>query len=244
MGDGQAIGGLTNDTTYYVIRISDDLVQLAATRQDASAGKFIPFSAGAGGSQQSLETNTFVSTIDLSQTTPVVDYAANTIELPGSGLQNGDIIDYDPGDGDPIGGLTAGPYSVIVVDPDHIQLASTATPNTPIDLVPLDLDTGLQDFTLGDQIYTFDPLLQPTVNLANNSIWMETNGFKTGDQVTYLTGGGMPIGGLKDGQTYVVIEGADGNSFQLADPAHPTVRDPIELNRHGLGPGIRARLDR
>ena len=93
--------------------------------------------AAHGGSQQSLETNTFVSTIDLSQTTPVVDYAANTIELPDNGLSTGQVVQYDPGDGDPIGGLTAGPYSVIVTDPDHIQLALTSSPNTPIDLVPL-----------------------------------------------------------------------------------------------------------
>ena len=232
-GGAAPIGGLVPGNTYYVISVSNDLLRLALTRQDASAGKFIPLSAGAGGSQQSLETNTFVSSIDLSQTTPVVDYAANTIELPGNGLVTGQIIDYDPNDGDPIGGLTAGLYSAIVVDPDHIQLALTSSPNTPIDLVPLALDTGLQDFTLGDQVFVFDPLLQPTVNLANSSIWMETNGLTTGDQVTYLTGGGTPIGGLVDGQTYVVIEGADGNSFQLANPQTPTT--PITLTSIGTG---------
>jgi hypothetical protein len=220
-----SVTGLTPGTTYYVIRVNDDLLGLASSRQDASAGKFIAISCGGAGSQQSLETNTFVSTIDTSQTTPVVDYAANTIELPGSGLVTGQIVQYDPGDSDPIGGLAAGPYSVIVVDPDHIQLALVATPNTPIDLVPLPLTSGIQQFTTGDQVFQFDPLTQPTVK--NSSIWMEGNLFKTGDQVTYLTGGGEPIGGLSDGQTYVVIESVDGNSFQLANPSNPTT--PITL---------------
>ncbi len=99
--------------------------------------------------------------------------------------------------------------------------------------MPLDLSTGFQRFTLGDEEFVFDPLLQPTVNLANSSIWLEDNGFTTGDQVTYLTGGGTPIGGLSDGQNYVVIESADGNSFQLANPATPTV--PITLTSLGTG---------
>ena len=142
-GGAPPVGGLTPGNTYYVIAVSNDLLRLALTEQNASAGIFIPLSGGAGGSQQSLETNTFVSTIDLSQTTPVVDYAANTIELPNSGLSTGEVVQYDPGDGDPIGGLTPGPYSVIVTDPNHIQLALTSAPNTPIDLVPLTLEHRL-----------------------------------------------------------------------------------------------------
>ncbi len=163
----------------------------------------------------------------------MVDYAANTIELPGNGLVTGQVVQYNPGDGDPIGGLTKGPYAVIVKDPDHIQLALTTAPNTPIDLVPLALNTGFQEFSLGDQVFQFDPLLQPTVNLANSTIWLEDNGFKTGDQVTYLTGGGTPIGGLVDGQQYVVIAGADGNSFELANPSTPST--PITLTSTGTG---------
>jgi hypothetical protein len=232
-GNGAAVSGLVSGDTYYVISVSTDLLGLALTRQDASAGDFIPLSEGGSGSDQMLETDTFVSTIDTSQTTPVVDYSTNTIELPQNGLATGDIVQYDPGDSDPIGGLTAGPYSVIVVDPDHIRLASVATPNTPIDLVPVTLSPGIQEFTMGDQVFQFDPLIQPTVNLANSSIWLENNGFTTGQEITYLTGGGTPIGGLVDGQTYVVIESADGNSFQLANPSTPTT--PIPLTSLGTG---------
>src|SRR5262249_48908749 len=140
---------------YYVIRVSDHLLALARTRQDASAGRAIDLTPGASGSQHALITDTFVSTIDASRTAPVVDYVANTIELKGHGLTTGQQVSYDPGDNDPIravlangsiGSLTKGPYAVMVVDADHIRLAHLATPNTPIDLLPGLSDSGLQEF--------------------------------------------------------------------------------------------------
>jgi len=230
---GAAVGGLTPQTTYFVIRVTDHLLRLALTRQDASAGNAIDLSAGAGGSRHALMTQTFVSMFDATRTAPVVDYVQNTIELPGHLLTAGDQVRYDPGEGDPIGGLARGLYSVLIVDADHIRLARTTAPDTPIDLLPLLLDTGLQEFTVGDRTFEFDPLVRPAVDAADDTIWMRNHEFVPGQLITYLTGGGAAIGGLIDGHDYLVLAGTDSNNFRLADPANP--QTALDLTGPGTG---------
>ena len=65
------------------------------------------------------------------------------------------------------------------------------------------------------QTLTFNPSLQ--VNFATNTITFPTVvGFQTGNGIIYSAGGGLPIPGLTDGQTYYVINTNKQKQIQLA----------------------------
>ena len=63
---------------------------------------------------------------------------------------------------------------------------------------------------------------------ATDTITWKNHGLKTGDTLTYNSGGGTAIGGLDDGEEYFVIV-LDADHFQLAKGA------PIDLNNSGVG---------
>jgi hypothetical protein len=54
--DGAAIGGLTNESTYYVIRDDNNSIRLATTLTNAQAGTSVDLTAAGSGSSQTLET--------------------------------------------------------------------------------------------------------------------------------------------------------------------------------------------
>ncbi|MFO0939983.1 MAG: hypothetical protein U0930_04385 [Pirellulales bacterium] len=230
---GQPIGGLIDGAAYYVIRVSPSILSLALSRQNASAGQAIDLGTGATGVQHGLVSDNFVSVVDASRTTPLIDYVANTIEILNHGLVHGSIVAYDPGENDAIGGLPAGNYSVIVVDSNHIRLATTNSPNQPIDLLATNMNSGLQEITQGDKSFVFDPLQTATVDVSADTIWLRQHRFKAGERITYLTGGGNAIGGLVDGHDYIVLAGSDDNNFKLADASNSSV--PINLTSSGSG---------
>ncbi len=68
---------------------------------------------------------------------------------------------------------------------------------------------------------------------ANAEIHLPNHGFATGTAVVYHAGGGTPIGGLVDGQTYYVIA-VDSNDIQLASSAaDATAGNAIALSSTG-----------
>ena len=233
---GAAIGNLTPQNEYYVIRVSDNLLELASSRTNAFSGTAIDLTVGATGTH-SLMSDTVVMLFDGGRNVPVVDLTANTIELTGHGFIGGETVTYSNGDGNAIGGLTTGgEYTVVVVNADHIKLATTmenvpgATEENYVanDHV-LDLTggatTGLSQhllYTADDaKIIQFDPTPIAAVDDANDAIQLTgEHRFKAGERVTYLTGGGTAIGGLVNGHDYFVIPTGD-SSFQLADATDP-----------------------
>jgi len=222
---GNAVSGLINQTEYYVIRINENIFKLATSRANASAGVAIDLTAVGTGTSHTFKTDVFVSLFDASRTVPVVDTVQNTLELKNHGLTNGERVTYYSSDGDPIPGLTDGSeYTVIVVDANHIQFADT-DPSTP--LAALQLGNGsstgitLQYLTTASKTIEFDPSIVPVLQgTTDTSILMFGHGFKAGDRITYLTGGGTAVGGLTDGKEYVVIR-VDDDNFQLADANSP-----------------------
>ena len=62
------------------------------------------------------------------------------------------------------------------------------------------------------QTLTFQP---SAVNTSNNQITLSDHDLNTGDRVIYHSGGGAPIGGLVDGQSYYAIV-IDSNTIELA----------------------------
>ena len=236
---GTAVGKLTPQNEYYVIRVSDNLLKLSSTRDFALAGTAVDLTAGATGTH-SLMSDTVVMLFDGGRNAPVVDLTANTIELIGHGFIGGETVTYSNGDGNAIGGLTTGgKYTVVRVDDDHIKLATTnqaapgATAGTTTVTVGnqsqtvyiFDLTagatTGLSQhllYTANDaKIIQFDPTPIAAVDVGNKAIQLTgEHRFKAGERVTYLTGGGTAIGGLFNGRDYFVIPTGD-SSFQLAD---------------------------
>jgi hypothetical protein len=54
---GTSVGGLTHNTTYYVIKIGVDTIQLAISLANAQTGLFIPITPGIGSGQTLTQTN-------------------------------------------------------------------------------------------------------------------------------------------------------------------------------------------
>jgi hypothetical protein len=229
---GQApIGGLQDQHDYYVIRVagSSDMIRLAMTLDDASRGVAIDLSAGASGSVHMFTTERMVTSFDALRSAAVVDLGSATLFLPGHGFRPGEVVTYGSDDGEPIGGLiSGGEYAVIVVDADHLRLAAVSAPSQTLPLSSRgSTDFGTHSLAVvrgeaGDDAYwvPFNPTLLPAVDAASDTLWIQgEHGFKNGERVTYLTGGGAAIGGLQDGHDYfVIVTGA--SSFQLEDANH------------------------
>ena len=159
----------------------------------------------------------------------------DTINLGYShGFQDGDAVIYRNGGGDSIGGLMDGAtYYVIRVDDTTVQLAEFIEDTGEEGVLPLDLDTTLggsgdaHSLRLDlDPNLTRDPLhsvgrgFDPATAVTDTAESIDlgyAHGFKNGQAVVYSSGGDTPIGGLQDGAVYyVVTDGSNPNSFQLA----------------------------
>ena len=230
---GTAIGGLSNGQTLYAICVNKNILQLATSRENASAGIAIDLTSEPAGSVQGFQTATVVCLFDGSRTEASVDLETGTIEIAEHGLTTGQLVIYSANDGEVIGGLSEGEaYYVIVVDADHIRLAASsqdAAADIPVALtatgaIGLDLHMITRIDAEGDEIESiyFDPTLQAAV--VDGGIWNPDHGYETGDRVTYLAGGGEAIGGLIDGHDYYVVV-LDENRFGLADAQDPA-NDP------------------
>jgi autotransporter-associated beta strand protein len=249
-GDGNTIAGLNDGAEYFAIRLDDHTIRLANTLSDASTGVSIDLLSTGSGTMQGLERSTFVSTFDPTRTMPVVDLTLDTIELPAHGLDTGDAVNYQASGGDPIGGLDdSTDYFAICIDADHIQLAATAagaTAGTAIGLhAGATLGTGLHVFRIipeveiaefPDRLIAFDPTLVPALDTAANTIRLPNHGLSSEESLSYLSGSGLPIGGLTNGAEYFVIVVND-DAIQLAASAGGTALDlsgGATGDRHGL----------
>ena len=127
-GGGASIGGLTDATTYYVIRVDDKTIKLAATQADALAGKAINLT-GAGTSSSDSFTLASGTVLTFNPSTAIVLHNANEDTLGFTSdphLKTGDTVVYHNGGGTSIGGLVDGEiYYVIRIDSTHFQLALT-----------------------------------------------------------------------------------------------------------------------
>ena len=211
-GNDPVIGGLTNNTVYYVVPdvSSPDAFQLALTSADAllPAPKIIAvtptatsgISSGFGAifDPQSAESSSSPTQLDLGYD---------------DGFTTGQAVIYSAGGGSAIGGLTNGAtYYVTVVNNSTVELSTD-----PTDLAGtmITLDTSKSSGTQHSLYAPIDPKAAvtggdtttvSTINLGYNA------GFVTGDQVYYNDGGGNNIGGLANENAYYVIVVTAGTS--------------------------------
>jgi hypothetical protein len=246
-GGNASIGGLVNDTTYYVDRENASIIRLSLNR---TLTPIVDITSVGVGTQSLVVTS--------------LDLVTNTVTLPSHGFLQGELIEYDAKGNTAIGGLTtATPYYVIFVDGDNIKLA--VTPEDAVEGTAIDLTssgTGTQSFRslskTPDGIYTINdvptpksftavangniPLLTKSFNprtsldLEANAIYLESHGFITGTRVTYDQGpAATDIGGLEDGEDYFVI-GVNKDYFRLATTAeNASAGIPLVLTNFGTG---------
>ncbi len=201
------IGNLVAGQDYYAILLNPTMIQLAASLDDCYARKTVDLGTGPASGSGNLQS--FVA----SNTDLINDW----IITPNHDLRTGQMVHYDQGDGDAVGGLRSdSDYYVIRLDENRIRLAENlGASNTQNDIDLLALGTGTaQYFDVSTTVQTFDASrTTDLVDIQNNSLQFvrETGeAWTTGLRVTYLSGANTPIGGLVNGQDYYVIaEGSD-----------------------------------
>ncbi|MDK9703142.1 MAG: DUF4347 domain-containing protein [Sulfuritalea sp.] len=215
-GGGASIGGLVDDslTKYYVIKVGDNSIRLAATQANARANAAITFTAaGTGSSHSVISTAAGATAISFNPAAAV----RNSIGFAyAHGLNTGDAIVYKKGvaANSALGGLADNTtYYVIKVDNNTVKLASSqanALANTAIGFATAGTGAG--------HTLNFVPRavgFNPAAALANTISFGSVHGLATGDEVVYHNGGGVSIGGLADNSRYYAIK-LDDNSIRLA----------------------------
>ena len=219
IGAGTTIGGLTNNTTYYVYVVDASTIKLATTR---ALTTFANITSSGTGTHSLLITS--------------LDYANNIITSPAHGFIQGELVQYDSRGQTVIAGLTtATPYYVIFIDADNIKLATTpenATAGTAIDITDSPAGVGRHILTsltktpdgtysilanptastftvtargqVPNIVKTFNPRSSLDLNLS--MFFIPSHGFLTGTKVTYLNGdAATDIAGLTDNTFYYVV---------------------------------------
>jgi hypothetical protein len=204
-GGNVVIPGLSDGNTYFIRKIDNSIVRLATNPQ-------LTIFANIG------EPDPWTATGTHSLTIQSLNFALDTISVPGHGFLQGELVEYDSRGQTAVAGLTtATPYYVIYVNGDELKLA--LTPEDAENGVAVDLQAspaGVGRHTLRslsktpDGIYeilatptatTFTaeakgsvPEITKTFNprtsldLATNSFLIPSHGFLTGTRVTYSQG--------------------------------------------------------
>jgi hypothetical protein len=250
-GGGTSITGLTNNTTYYVVKVDNSIVKLATNKALTTIANI----TGPGTGTQSLVITS-------------LDYTNNIITVPGHGFLAGELVQYDSRGQTVVDGLTtATPYYVIFIDQDNIKLATTpenAAAGTAVDIT--DTPAGVGRHTLQslsqtpDGIYTISsvptadtftveargavPVITKTFNprssidLNLSAFFLPSHGFTTGTKVTYSQGdAATDIDGLVDNTDYYVVS-INRDYIRLAESAeNAAAGTTLTVSDFGTGVG-------
>ena len=244
--DGTSIAGLQAGQSYYVIVADPQTIKLAATLDDAVAGRAVPLSGTGSGLDHRL------SSVDVSRQ-QVFDASAdsvnaNQIIFPAAhGFTTGQEVVYfnnNNGSQASIGGLTSGrSYYCIRVDDTTIQVAtSQANAHAGVAIPLVAVNATDQSFDpVNEDSLTFAPstAVAITTPAGDQIAFASPHGLSTGDAVMYRNGGGgnASIGGLQDAETYYAIV-IDDTHIRLARTLHDTEEGslkPIMLTSIGTG---------
>jgi hypothetical protein len=218
-GGNTTIPGLTNNATYYIIRVDASIVRLSTL---ANLSNVVDITGVGSGTHSLLITS--------------LDYSTNTITIPNHEFLQKELVLYDAKGQTVINGLTtATPYYVIFINGDQIKLATTpenADAGTAVDITDTPVGVGVHSLQslskTPDGIYTiatvptpetftavasgrvptitktFNPRSSMDLNLSAFKI--PSHGFLTGTEVTYLQGpAATDIAGLVDDTHYYVV---------------------------------------
>jgi hypothetical protein len=221
-GGGGDIPGLQSGTTYYVIVVDPQTIQLAAGTDDATNGTFIAF-------------NPYPTLTDGPLSVPItnVNDITNTIEYAyDTGIKPGDQVTYGAVAGQAVGGLTGGQTYTVVAggdsgNPFAFQLKDATGTLVQFNRRPTLTEAGgtALDFNVGTDANTIDlrgQTFTPAVDATSNTLDLAySHGFTTGEKVVYDNGGGTSIGVKNsDGSTGTLTQGA--TYLAVVDPSQPT----------------------
>jgi hypothetical protein len=247
--EGDAVEGLSDEQTYFVVRVDDSTIRLA---EDSSLENTAELTDVGSGTHSLFITS--------------INFATNVITIPRHGFLQGELIEYDSRGQDVISGLeTNQTYYVIFINGDNIKLADN--PQNAEDAVEINLEenppgSGVHSLTslsqTPDGIYTVTavpagnlfeveargniPNLIKTFNprssadIESNAFFIPSHGFLTGTRLRYSTGeGGTPIGILEDDTDYFVVV-INQNYFRLAETQDLAVSGvTLEISNFGSG---------
>jgi hypothetical protein len=249
-GGNTTIPGLTNNTTYFVVRIDNSIIKLATNK---ALTQFANITGPGTGTQSLLITS--------------LDFVNNIITVPGHGFLQGELIQYDSRGQTVVAGLTtATPYYVIFIDGDNIKLATTpenADEGIAVDITDSPAGVGVHALTslskTPDGIYeiiatptsntftvqakgsvppilkTFNP--RSAVDLNLNVFKIPSHGLITGTKVLYSNGdAGTDVEGLVDNTEYFVVS-VNRDYLRLASSAE-NAASGITLDIEGFGTGV------
>jgi hypothetical protein len=248
-GSGTAIGGLSNGTSYFAVRVDNNIVKLSTNKEGTALVNLTSLGSG----NHTLTTNQ-------------LNLTDNQISIPAHGFSRGELVQYDSVGQTAVGGLSSGsPYYIILVDGDNIKLATTlenANANVAVDLTQVGVGVHriLSLSKSPDGTYTvnsvpntenpttftvpangFVPNIEKVftprsvLDIQQNNLRILSHGFGTGTAVTYGTAGGTAIGGLANTTVYYVIN-VSKDHIQLASSVENASSGvPIALTTFGAG---------
>ena len=221
-GGGTTIPGLTNNATYYIIKVDNSIVQLSSSPDVVDNPTPVALNGVGTGTQSLIITS--------------LDYTNDVISIPGHGFLQKELVLYDAKGQTVINGLTTNtPYYVICLDGDRIKLATTpenADAGVAVNITDSPLGVGthsLQSLSkTPDGIYTISTVPSPTsftvdaagkvpiitkvfnpraaVDLNLSAFKITSHGFLTGTKVRYSIGDAATvIPGLIDNTDYYVV---------------------------------------
>ncbi len=202
------IGGLTDGRRYVVDKVSDDAIRL---NQVEGNGVILSptIQSGIHGFSKGETTKSLLPAMS-----GVIDYDNHVLTISGHGFNSGDTITYQANGNRAIAGLTdAQDYRVERVDDNRFRLKQvegngvTLSPTSP---------SGTHEFSKGEITKSLLPATPGVIDYVDYVFTISEHGFNDGDTITYLASGNSAIGGLTDGQEYLV-EWVDDNRFRLSD---------------------------
>ncbi|MBL8798396.1 MAG: hypothetical protein JNM56_31160, partial [Planctomycetia bacterium] len=201
---GNAVGGLVDGTTYYIIAVDEEAIQLAASSADAASGSALDLDPTAAYGINHTLLPGFDPASDLEAADDRNDGRIEVIDLGYEhGFATGAAIRYDAASHTALGDLTDDTrYYAVVIDATRIALAASEAEANAGRVRYFDASNTVADFLLDeDGLGGLD-----TIDLFT------THGYATGDRVVYSANGGTALGGLSDGVTYYVIALDDATS--------------------------------
>ena len=199
-GDGTAIGGLIDGTTYYVSEVLDaNRIRLKNSLLSQTSINLT--SAGTGTAHSFI-----FLTVNLTE---------GNLYIPNHGLVSGQSVVYSNNGNTSIGGLTSSEtYYVIEVDRSTIRLSSSPTLSPPVSLTSA--GTGTHTLTIR------------SLDFANNAITIPDHGFEPSELVEYDSRGQQEVGGLSTATPYYVVV-VDKDNIKLATTPENAAANPPEV---------------
>jgi hypothetical protein len=196
---GLPITGLSDGTTYYVIRVNSTTIALASSAANAASNIRL-----------TLNTSGVVETFQPS------NVAGNSITFASNpGFTNGQSVVYRS-TGTDIGGLTSGSTYFVII-PDPTQPATVQLLSSPLIPIQTATTSSTQMLTFGMTTLSFDP--STAVNGTTHTItFSSSTGLTTGQLVTYNANGATAVSGLTNGGMYFVVV-VNATTIQLSATA-------------------------